>query len=175
MSRLQRWFVAAGSLLLAGAIANLPGTIAAETASDLDWTLGLWEGGRRDGADGSEARMTMRVEAILGGAGQIRHIEIPHGGDVYRGFAVQVFNEAKGRWVRHYTSENRGRFSSLEGEAEGDSSIWRMTTPDRTRESQLTSERLGDDRWRRTMSISKDGGRTWTVLWIDELHRKKES
>lgn len=175
MSRLQRWFVAAGSLLLAGVIANLPGTIAAETASDLDWTLGRWEGGRRDGADGSEARMTMRVEAILGGTGQIRHIEVTHGGGVYRGFAVQVFNKAKGRWVRHYTSENRGHFSSLEGETEGDRGIWRVTTPDRTRESRLISERLGDDRWRRTMSVSQDGGRTWSVLWIDELHRAKES
>ena len=175
MSRLQRWFVAAGSLLLAGVIANLAGTIAAETASDLDWTLGRWEGGRRDGADGSEARMTMRVEAILGGTGQIRHIEVTHGGGVYRGFAVQVFNEAKGRWVRHYTSENRGHFSSLEGETKGDRSIWRVTTPDRTRESRLISERLGDDRWRRTMSVSQDGGRTWSVLWIDELHRAKES
>jgi len=163
-------------LLLAGLLAGLlilpPLAIAGATASDLDWTLGVWEGIRRDGADGSEAPMTMRVEAILGGAGQIRQIEIPHDGGVYRGFAVQVFNEEKGRWVRLYTNEGRGRFSTLEGEVEGDRSTWWVTSVDRPRESRLVSERLEDDRWRRTMSISKDNGHSWTVLWIDELRRR---
>jgi len=166
---LARWLLAA---LFAAPIIGPSLVIAGPAASDLDWTIGVWQGVRRDGADGSEAPMTMRVDAILGGTGQIRQIEIPHDGGVYRGFAVQVFNEEKGRWVRHYTNEGRGGFSTLEGEVEGDRSTWWVTSPERTRESKLISERLDGDRWHRTMSISKDGGRSWTILWIDELHRK---
>lgn len=162
-------------LLLAAATTMLTAASAGKAASDLDWTIGVWEGVRRDGADGTEDPMTMRVEAILSGTGQIRQIEIPHGKGVYRGFAVQVFNEEKGRWLRHYTNQGRGRFSSLEGEVAGDVSTWYVTSPDRTRESRLVSERLDGDRWRRTMSISKDGGRSWTVLWTDELRRAEGS
>lgn len=154
---------------------------AAETAREaapeyaFDWTLGTWEGVRRDGADGSEAPMTMRVEAILGGAGQIRELEVRHSGGVYRGFSVQVFERAAGRWVEQYVNDVHGRFVRLEGELEdgGARSVWRSVAPERRRESRLVSERLGPDRWRRTQSVSEDGGATWRVFWIDELERKK--
>jgi hypothetical protein len=33
----------------------------------------------------------------------------------------------------------------------------------------------GIDRWRRTMPVSNDSGRTWSILWIDELHRMEDS
>jgi hypothetical protein len=113
--------------------------------------------------------MIMRVDPILAGAGQIRQIEIPHEGGVYRGFAVQVFDPQLERWVRQYANAVRGRFARLEGEVQGDRSIWRSTSPTRTRESRLVSQRVPPDGWRRTMSISEDGGATWRVLWIDEL------
>jgi len=150
---------------------------AAETAREpaperaFDWTVGTWEGVRRDGADGSEAPMTMRVAPILGGAGQIRELEVRHSGGVYRGFSVQVFEREAGRWVEQYANDVHGRFARLEGELEGGGarSVWRSVAPERRRESRLVSERLGPDRWRRTQSVSEDGGATWRVLWIDEL------
>ena len=118
----------------------------------------------------------MRVEPILGGAGQIRHIEVigpDH--DPYRGFAVQVPATGPGRWVREYVNSGRGRFSPLEGEvadgSDGYVSTWRGVSPTRTRESRLVSERHAEGKWRRTMSISEDDRTTWRVLWTDELSR----
>ena len=136
-----------------------------------DWTVGTWHGVRRDGADGSEASMTMRVEPILGGAGQLRQLEV-RGDGVYRGLAVQIMDPESGRWTRQYANDVRGRFTLLEGEIRGERSIWRTVSPERKRESRLVSERPAPDRWRRTMSVSEDGGETWRVLWIDELRRK---
>jgi hypothetical protein len=167
----------AGLLTLAASGGERP---AAETAPAppteraFDWTLGTWEGVRRDGADGSQAPMTMRVEAILGGAGQIRELEVRHSGGVYRGLSVVAFEREAGRWVEQYVNDVHGRFVRLEGEPEDGSarSVWRSVAPERRRESRLVSERLGPDRWRRTQSVSEDGGATWRVLWTDELERK---
>ena len=141
----------------------------------LEWQVGDWEGTRRDAADGSEGRMTMRVETILDGAGQTREMEIVHDGGVYRGFAVQVFDPEEKLWRREYVNDVRRTFASLEGQVEGDEgrSTWRSVTPGRSRESRVVSERPEPDRWVRTMSISEDGGQSWRELWIDSLKRKR--
>jgi protein-S-isoprenylcysteine O-methyltransferase Ste14 len=116
--------------------------------------------------------MTMRVAPILGGAGQIRELEVRHSGGVYRGFSVQVFEREAGRWVEQYVNGVAGRFVRLEGEIESaERSLWRTVAPDRRRDSRLVSERLGPGRWRRTMSVSEDGGASWRVLWTDALER----
>lgn len=137
----------------------------------LDWTVGTWEGVRRD-AGGDEAPMRMRVAPILGGAGQTREMEIDHDGGVYRGFCVQVYDPALGAWVRQYVNDVRRTYARLEGQVEGERSVWRGASPARTRESRVVSERSGPDDWTRTMSVSEDGGETWSTLWIDELHRR---
>ena len=137
----------------------------------LDWTVGEWVGVRRDGADGSEAPMKMRVESILGGAGQARHLEVRHDGGVYRGFSVQVFDTELGRWVRQYVNATRSTFVRLEGEVDGERTIWRSVAPERKRESRLVSERPTPETWRNTMNVSDDHEKTWRVLWIDELRR----
>jgi len=149
---------------------------AAEPERAFDWTVGEWTGVRRDGADGSEAPMTMRVEAILGGAGQVRELEVRHSGGVYRGFSVQAFEREAGRWVAQYVNDVHGRFVRIEGELEDGRarSVWRVVAPERRRESRRVDERLGPDRWRRTMSVSDDGGATWRMLWVDELERAGE-
>lgn len=174
--RMRRKSFAAAALLLVAA--SLPGTLAAhetgegEPHDDLDWTVGTWEGFREDGADGTRAPMTLRVEEILAGAGLVEHLEVTHGGGVYRGFSVTVFDPEAGTWVRQYVNSSRGRFVRLEGEVDGDRSTWRSTTPGRARESRLVSERLDDGRrWRRTQQVSEDGGETWRTLWQDELDR----
>ena len=115
--------------------------------------------------------MTLRVEESLDGSGQIRHLEAVHEGGTYRGFAVQVYEPGRAVWVRQYVNATRGRFSTLEGEAQGDRSTWRSVSPGRSRESKLVSEFIPPGFWKRTMSISDEGGKTWKVLWTDELER----
>ena len=143
-----------------------------------DWTVGTWEGVRRDAADGTEAKMTMRVEPLIGGGGQLHTLEIVGGdGLSYRGTAVQCVDPNSGRWVWQYTSSPLRPFARYLGpEARADEipahrSEWYSISPQRTRDSRLLSELLPDGRWRRTMSISTDGVETWRNLWIDELRR----
>jgi outer membrane protein assembly factor BamB len=144
--------------------------VAARSAA-LDWTLGTWEGTRRDGADGTEAAMTMKVERVLGGVGQTQHVEVQHKGGTYRGLALQVFDPARDSWSRVYVNDARRSFVRLQGEIDGERSVWRPLEPNPDRLSRMVSERLGEDTWRRTMSVSNDDGRTWSVLWQDELRR----
>ena len=168
-----RAVLAGSALLLLGACQGTESAASVDARPDraLDWSLGTWRGVRRDGRDGSTASMIMRVEPVLDGGGQVRHIEIRHDHGVYRGFAVQVYDPDRARWVRRYVNAVRWRFAELEGDVSSDRGIWRSTSPGRTRDSRLVSERPGPDRWRRTMHVSADGGKTWQVLWIDELRR----
>lgn len=161
----------AAALLALAAAAPLRVAAEEEAAGDLDWTVGTWEGVRRGGDGGDAEPATLRVEPILGGAGYAEHLEVSPGDGVYRGYAVTVFDAGDGRWVRYYVNAVRGSLVRLDGEIDGPRSVWRVTTPGRTRESRLTSEPLEGERWRRTHEISEDGGATWRVLWRDELER----
>lgn len=138
-----------------------------DVSGALDWTLGDWEGVRIDAADRSEAPMEMTVRAILGGAAQTREMRIVTGSGFYRGFQVQVRHADTGRWTRQYVNDVRRTFAKLES-VDATGNVWRSTTPGRSRESRIVCERLEDDGWRRTMSISDDGVE-WRPLWIDEL------
>ncbi len=161
----------------------------ASHTSPLDWTLGHWRGFRRDGADSSTAPITVHVEPILAGAGQIEHLEARHtpapgvsdsrasaSESIYRGFSIQSFNPDLNRWVRYYTNSSRpGRFTPIEGQLDspdGARSTWRNTAPDRTRESKMVSVRTAPNHWTRTMWISEDHGATWRILWEDNLTRQ---
>lgn len=149
---------------------NLPEAPAGAPRTPFDWTIGEWRGVRRDGA--SAEPLAVRVEPILGGAGQLEHLEVtPADGRVYRGFTVQVLDPASRKWERRYVNSTNGEFVPLEGAVDGERSVWRVTAPERTRESRLVSEKFAPDGWRRTMSVSEDGGASWRVLWSDELRR----
>lgn len=168
------WFAVA-PVALGGAESSAAAATGVATGDDvsgaLDWTIGRWHGVRRDGADDTEAPMTLRAEPILGGAGVVFHLEVRQGETPYRGFSVQVPSADGDRWLRRYTSAGRGAFAALEGRVQAGRGVWTSTAPQGPRRSRLVSERLGDAGWRRTMSISEDGGETWRVLWIDELER----
>lgn len=129
---------------------------AAERA--FDWTLGEWHGVRRSADDGREDPMTMRVFAVLGGVGQLRELEVRHSGGVYRGLAVQVYEAKEDRWVRQYVNDVHRTYARLEGRVEEGRWVWRSATPGRTRDSRVVSERVGPDRWRRTVSRSDRRG-----------------
>ncbi len=131
-----------------------------------DWTLGDWHGVRRSADDGREEPLTMRVTPVLGGVGQLRELEVRHSGGVYRGLALQVYEPKEDRWVRQYVNDVHRTYAQLEGRVEGGYWVWRSAT------SRVVSERIGPDRWRRTVSRSIDGGATWTELFTDELQRR---
>jgi hypothetical protein len=150
-------------------------TTAAPPADDgpFGWCLGHWKGVRRDGTDGTIFPMTSKVEPILGGAGQIEQLEVEREGrEPYRGVTVQAFDRGAQKWKREYVNEVNGRFVPMEGTLDGSArSEWRDTSSERTHDFVLTSELLSQGFWRRTMRISEDGGKTWKILWIDDLNR----
>lgn len=136
-----------------------------------DWTLGTWEGVRRDGVTGTEEPLRLTVEGVLGGTAFLRRLEVDGELGVYRGLSVQVYDGERDRWLWQYTSEGRGWFAEYGAdEVDGTRSVWTPTEP-RVRDSRLTSELLPDELWRRTMEVSDDGGESWRVLWVDELRR----
>lgn len=173
--------LAALALLLAAAAAQAATEPPSAPPPDkaFAWTQGTWEGVRRDGTDGSEAPMRLWINLILDGAGQTRELRVIAGGNTYRGFSVVMFERETGRWFEVYTDDVHGRLVRLEadiettGPAGAERSVWRPVDPGRERDSRLVSERLGTDVWRRTMSVSDDGGTTWRVLWTDELKRRR--
>ncbi|MEZ5332182.1 MAG: hypothetical protein R2991_09065 [Thermoanaerobaculia bacterium] len=133
-----------------------------------DWTLGTWEGVRRDGVTGTAEPLRMTVESVLGGTGFLRRLEVAGEHGVYRGLSVQVYDGERDRWLWQYTSEGRGWFAEYAAdEVDGARSVWTPTEP-RVRDSRLTSELEDGGLWRRTMEVSDDG-ETWRVLWVDEL------
>ena len=143
----------------------------AATTSALDWTIGSWKGTRRAAADGSEAPLTANVERLIDMPGQAERIQVESQPRGYVGFAVRTQSPSGGRWLMVYGNSNRESFATLSGVLDGDGSTWTSITPGRTRESRLVFERPSPDRWRRIQLISEDTGKTWQVLFTDDLQR----
>ena len=116
--------------------------------------------------------MTLRVEPLPFGEGQVECLRVEGERGPYTGFATRTRDVATGRWVMVYTNAPRRTFARLEGEIAGARSTWTSTTVEPGRGSRLVSERLGPDAWRRTQLVSQDGGATWQELFTDELARE---
>ena len=140
-------------------------------AGPFAWTIGDWRGERVEAASGEAAPMRVTVRPVLGGAGRLEELEVAHPRGTYRGVHLLLHDVERDVWVSHYANEKGGRAVALEGSAEGETFVWRSTSPERTRESQLVYERVGPTRWRRTQQFSEDGGAHWEVLFRDELER----
>jgi protocatechuate 3,4-dioxygenase beta subunit len=137
----------------------------------LDWCLGEWVGVRKDGTAKSEFQISVRVEPILNSAGQAEHLEVRHPDGVYYGFTVRVPAKDAGRWTMLYMNSTHGGFAQLDGEAQGQRTTWHSVPSAKPRHSRLLSEPTATRGWRRTMSVSEDKGKTWRILWTDELRR----
>lgn len=131
----------------------------------------VWVGVRRHGVGGSEAPMTLLVRAILGGAGRVEEVEVRDEGAIDRAFSVESFDDEAKVWVRQHASSTRGTFVRLQGTKDGGRAIWCSAADDPKRALELELAWPEPGRWVRTQSVSEDGGRTWRVLWIDELWR----
>ncbi len=146
---------------------------AGASPASLDWLLGDWTGTRRDTKDASEAQMSVHVQALADGPGQIERVQVEGGGQAYVGVAVRAPTGTAGQWEMSYVNASRETIARLEGQVGADKATWRSVTPGRTREGRVEVERLGPDRWRRTQWVSEDDGKTWQVLFTDEVERKK--
>lgn len=136
-----------------------------------DWTVGAWEGVRRDGGRGPGVPVHVTVEEVLGGSAFLRRLEVDGETGVYRGLSVQVWDPQRDLWRWSYTSEGRGWFAEYTAdEIDGTRSVWTPAEP-RVRDSRVTVELTPDGLWRHTMEVSDDGGESWRVLWVDELRR----
>ena len=70
-----------------------------------------------------------------------------------------------------YANSTRPNIGRLEGKLEGNRSTWESIAPDKSHGSRFLSEQLDANHWRRTQFVSEDGGKTWKVLFTDELGR----
>lgn len=155
-------------------LAGLAACRATGEASDpMAWAVGSWHGVRRAADDGRESPMTVRVEALPYGAGQVESLRVEETPTPYIGFTVRLRDDAGG-WTMVYVNSTDHPFARLAGEIAGDRVTWRSVTPGRSRESRLTSEHPGPTTWRKTQEVSEDGGRNWRVLFTDLLERTPE-
>jgi hypothetical protein len=142
------------------------------SVTPFDWLLGHWTGIRVDEASGSREALTMDVRSILGGTGQLEELEVVHDQGTYRGLHLRLHEAERDLWVSYYANDARGRCVPLELQLVlGKQSVWHSAAGDRTRESKLTYELLEAERCRRTQEVSEDGGRTWHLIFVDELRR----
>jgi hypothetical protein len=135
----------------------------------LQWTVGTWCGVRR-GGDGTVASMTLRVEPTTGGVGQVECLRVDGASGPYVGFAVRMPDPNTGQWTMIYANAAQRAFARLVADR-GVLYSWTSTTAAPGRGSRLVFERSDGDHWRRTQQVSEDAGRTWTVLFTDELVR----
>ncbi len=168
-------FLASTLVAVATACSALP----ASATDDYSWTLGHWHGVRRSGADGRATPMTVLVEPLGDGSGQVECLRVESAGAPYVGFTIRR-RDAAGAWRMVYVNSTDHTFARLDASpsasasppaAAASATTWNSVSPARLRESRLVSERIGERGWRKTQQFSNDGGATWEVLFTDELER----
>ncbi|MGE3175034.1 MAG: hypothetical protein AB7O97_20570 [Planctomycetota bacterium] len=141
----------------------------------LDWTLGEWRGTRSSGGEPETAPAERRdlqvtVTRTAGGA-HVERLQVALDDGAYVGVAVRTPLGDGDRWEVLYANDARARIARLEGRRDGDTLT--VATADRSaaRQTRMVWRRRGDDGWLRTQRLSEDGGRSWRVLFCDELRR----
>jgi len=157
----------AGAAPPAAAPSAPPGT----EADVLAWTVGRWEGTRTEAATGKAAALHATIRSVIGGGGEEEDLEVEEGTPHYRGLYLQVSDPKSGASVITYVNARRRSFSRLEGKATEAGGEWTSVTAVPPHGSRLRIERIGPDAWKRTQLVSEDGGKSWTVLFVDDLHR----
>jgi len=152
---------------------SLPSAPASASASSgpLAWTVGRWEGTRTEAATGQAATLHSEIMSVLDGAGEQEQIEVEEGTPHYHGLYLEVFDPKTGKSAITYVNARRRNFSRLEGTATAEGGEWTSVTAVAPHGSRVRVERLGKDAWKRTQLVSEDDGKTWTVLFTDDLHR----
>lgn len=142
-----------------------------QSADALNWLTGKWRGTRLEPSSGDRDPVVSVVRPILGGAGEEEMIEIRTSKNTYRGMYLQA-TETNGLSVIIYVNANRRHFARLEGKAQSDGGEW-LNVAQGSHRARLVYERPSSNTWRRTQYVSEDAGKTWSVLWIDNLERRR--
>ena len=75
------------------------------------------------------------------------------------------------RWTMIYANSTRQTIGRLNGKLEEKRSIWESAGADGSHASRFVSEQLDLNHWRRIQLVSEDTGKTWKILFTDELER----
>jgi hypothetical protein len=136
---------------------------------EFNWAVGAWHGTRTAADDGSTIPMTAQVESAS--CGLIERLQVETTPKPYVGFTLRSLDPASGKWTMIYANSTRPNIGRLEGKLEGNRSTWNSITATGSHGSRFVSEQLDVNRWRRTQLVSDDAGKTWRVLFTDELIR----
>ncbi len=107
--------------------------------------------------------MVVHVEKMAGG--QIERLQVELTPRPYVGFTIRNHDE-NGRWIMIYANSTRPTIGRLLGTLENNRSTWESTHG-----SRFISEQIDTNHWRRKQFVSEDGGKTWKVMFVDELAR----
>ena len=110
--------------------------------------------------------MTVKVESL--GHGQIERLQVELSSRPYVGFTVRE-RDTNGRWIMIYANSTRQSIGRLQGTFDANRSTWESSSA--AHGSRFISERLDPNHWRRTQFISEDAGKTWKLLFTDDLER----
>jgi hypothetical protein len=136
---------------------------------ELNWAIGTWHGTRRAADDGRDVPMDVRVETVAGG--QIERLQVDLTPQPYVGFTLRSRDPASGRWTMIYANSTRQTIGRLDGKLREKRSIWESAGADGSHGSRFVSEQLDSNHWRRIQLVSEDAGKTWKILFTDELER----
>lgn len=139
------------------------------SSEELSWAVGTWHGTRRAAEDGKAVPMTVRIEEVPDG--QVERLQVELAPRPYVGFTLRIHDAASGRWTMIYANSTRQNIGRLEGKLEGKRSTWESVAPDRSHGSRFVSEQVDATHWRRNQFVSEDAGKTWKILFTDELER----
>jgi hypothetical protein len=136
--------------------------------SELDWAIGTWHGTRTAADDGKAVAMIVKVEPL--GSGQVERLQVELASRPYVGFTVRE-RDADGHWTMIYANSTRQSIGRLAGQFQGNRSTWESMKSSGPHGSRFISERVDPNHWRRTQFNSEDSGKTWKLLFTDELER----
>ena len=116
---------------------------------------------------------TNRVEKILGNCTVQENFSDPKTG--FRGQSWSVYNRITGQWKQTWV-DNSGAYIVLSGGMQGDSMV--LTTPEfenasGKQVSRMVFYNIGRNALDWNWELSKDAGKTWTLLWKIHYERKK--
>ena len=139
----------------------------------LDFWVGEWDltwPGQNGGAPGHG---TNSVHRVLGGCVVQENFS---GEDAMhlRGMSVSLFDVRSGKWKQTWVDNEGGYIDLVGGFANGEMTLSRQATrPDGTQvQMRMVYKNISKDEFDWSWESSKDGGKTWSVVWPIHYKRK---